>query len=184
MAASGGDGATDSAGGTGEVSLADWTAVGAIATAVLAVATFMAVRQGQKERSQIVINRELTWRPALSGGRFNLIGSRFLGPSEPSKAPYLDNAGGGPAIGARVLIWQRVKRNKDDPGTVEWRLSMPQDVPASGSTILTGGSECDPEQGQSILDSIGNSQVLAGAISARTSSTDFGASPSPTRAEA
>ena len=139
-----------------------WIAVGSVATALLAVATFWAVIQGRGERQQIVVDRELTWRPALSGTGYRWISTRDRLPSLSGAAPprkcTLTNAGGGPALSVRVL-WRSDRE--------EWRLTAPVDVSAHGGESDAGnGTSVNGRASELMLVSVGLGE-LAGAIFCR-----------------
>ena len=126
------------------------------------------VRTDQRESGggvrQVVVGRELTWRPEMSGVGF---GSLHLErpPGSSSSNPdcahetYLSNAGGSPALGARYVY------RRDAPG---WLLSDPVDVPAHGAeTEVRRGQPVDGRLAQAWLGSINAPEALAGAIFCR-----------------
>lgn len=113
---------------------------------------------------QVIVDRELTWRPALSGIGYGWLqieprpNPPSLG-SEREHRTYLSNAGGSPAIGARYL-YRRVA-----PG---WLLSTPVDVPGQGAeTEVVRGQRIDEKLAVALLGSIGATESLAGAIFCR-----------------
>jgi len=125
---------------------------------------------GKKQREpesgvrQIIVDRELAWRPALSGTGFGWLQieprphSLSLGSGREHRT-YLCNAGGSPAIGARYVYWRKA------PG---WLLSTPVDVPAHGAeTEVIRGQSMDEKVARTLLGSIGATEALAGAIFCR-----------------
>lgn len=140
-----------------------WIAIGSVATALLAVGTFWAVIQGRSERQQIVTDRELTWRPALSGTGYRWISTpdRPLpigGGDRPLRKCILTNAGGGPALSAKVL-WVDVRQ--------QWTLTAPVDISAHGGESDAGvGGPVVGSGSAEILASIGLGE-LEGAIFCR-----------------
>lgn len=112
----------------------------------------------------VIVDRELTWRPALIGigyGRLQIgpqTNPRSLGLGREHRT-YLSNTGGSPAIGARYL-YRRIA-----PG---WFLSTPVDVPAHGAeTEVVRGQCIDEKLAVALLGSIGATESLAGAIFCR-----------------
>lgn len=113
---------------------------------------------------QVVVGRELTWRPELTGTGYGRL------PVEPrpdscssclghAHGIYLSNAGGSPALGARY-IYRRA--------APAWILSNPVDVPARGAeTEVVQGQPVDEKLAHAWLDSINAPEMLAGAIFCR-----------------
>ena len=113
---------------------------------------------------QLVVDRELTWRPALSGIGYGLLrieprpNSQSLGSGREHRT-YLYNAGGSPAIGARFVYRRKASG---------WLLSTPVDVPGQGSeTEVIRGQPIDENVARTLLGAIGASEELAGAIFCR-----------------
>ncbi|MGA8362221.1 MAG: hypothetical protein WB793_11420 [Candidatus Dormiibacterota bacterium] len=110
----------------------------------------------------VVDDRELTWRPALSGtgyGPLHIEPGPHPQSGESEQGTYLYNVGGSPAIGARYVYW------REAPG---WFLSTPIDVPAhGGSAEVVRGQSIDETLGRTVLGSIGARHALAGAIFCR-----------------
>jgi hypothetical protein len=149
------------------VTLEDWTAVGSIATALLAVATFLAIRQGRQERKEFAADRELAWRPALNSENFDKFRNLQDDPSielNVSHRPSLLNAGGGPALFSRVLWFMYV-----GPFEGEWFLSTPLDIAAKASGAPVGGVAFEPDEIVPIIESIRptNAETLRGALLCR-----------------
>jgi hypothetical protein len=113
---------------------------------------------------QVVVGYELTWRPALSGTGYAKVpieprrNSAPLG-SEREQRTYLYNMGGSPAVSARYVY------RRESPG---WLLSTPVDVPVHGvETEVVRGEPLDEHLAHLLLDSIGATEALAGAIFCR-----------------
>jgi hypothetical protein len=126
------------------------------------------VARKRKEREngvrQVIVDRELTWRPSLSGFGYGWLQIE-PGPSSPSLGlglehrTYLHNAGGSPAIGA-TYVYRRM--------SPDWFLSTPVDVPAHGAeTEVVRGQRIDEKMAVALLGSIGATEALAGAIFCR-----------------
>ncbi len=122
-----------------------WIAFGSVATACLAFMTTLALLQGRNERRQIVKDRELTWRPQLSGQFLDCIVEGKTAPAGPAVEPRLFNAGGGPAVAARVL-WG---------GGPQCYLSEPVDVPANESRVVgSSGRLMNLHQADMLVNSV------------------------------
>lgn len=110
---------------------------------------------------QAVVDRELTWRPALRGVGFDRLGTEAWTTSgsrcsEAGGRVVLSNAGGSPAIGARYVY------RHPESG---WFLSTPVDVPAhDAETEVVSGQPVSERVAHTLLGSIGATDVLAGAI--------------------
>lgn len=151
------------------MSLEDWTAVGSIATAALAIGTFLVILQARRERSQIVIDRELTWRPALKAvhlGQIQIEGRPPIGMTLSSDRartiPILYNAGGGPAIAARVM-WSSKTREE----ATRWFVTAQVDVAAGVGSEIPSAAWIEDDDAAGILASITAGEDLAGAIFCR-----------------
>jgi len=121
-------------------------------------------REPESGLRQVIVDRGLTWRPALSGIGFGWLqieprpNSLTLDSGREHRT-YLCNAGGSPAIGARYVYWRKA------PG---WLLSTPVDVPAHGAeTEVIRGQSIDEKVARTLLGSIGATEALAGAIFCR-----------------
>ncbi len=143
-------------GRTGRPALGRWSALGRELGRIR--------REPHSGVSQVIVDRGLTWRPALSGIGLGglqidpLPDSLSLGSGREHRTS-LSNAGGSPAIGARYLYWRRA------PG---WFLSTPVDVPAHGAdTEVVRGQSIDEKVARALLGSIGASEALAGAVFCR-----------------
>jgi hypothetical protein len=112
---------------------------------------------------QVVVGRELTWRPELSGtgyGRLHVESQPVSWSSGLGRehGTYLSNAGGSPALGARYVY-------RAAPG---WLLSTPVDVPAHGAEAeVLRGQPIDEKLAHSWLGSIAAPETLSGAIFCR-----------------
>lgn len=114
---------------------------------------------------QVIVGRELTWRPELSGIGFGWLqieprpNSPTLDMGREEHRTHLFNAGGSPAIGARYVYRRKA---------LEWLLSAPVDVAArGGETEVIRGQPVDEKVGHMLLGSVGSTQALAGAIFCR-----------------
>ena len=121
-------------------------------------------RGSGSEVRQVVVDRDLVWRPALSGigyGRLPLEARPTSCASGPGREPgtRLSNAGGSPALGARYVYWREV---------AGWFLSDPVDVPAhDAETEVTRGQLVHERVAHTWLGSIGAPGTLGGAIFCR-----------------
>jgi hypothetical protein len=121
-------------------------------------------REPESGVRQVIVGRELTWRPALSGigyGRLHIEPQPSALPSGSGREQrtYLYNVGGSPAISARYVY------RRESPG---WFLSTPVDVPVHGvQTAVTGGRPLDENVAHRLLGSLGATEALAGAIFCR-----------------
>lgn len=113
---------------------------------------------------QVIVGHDLTWRPALSGVGYDRLQIE-PGPDSPlsslgrGQRAFLYNMGGSPAIGARYVY------RRASPG---WLLSAPVDVPVHGvETEVIRGRLVDGNLAHRLLDSIGATEALAGAIFCR-----------------
>lgn len=113
---------------------------------------------------QVVVARELIWRPALSGIGYAWLQTAPEGLDTSidigrAHRTYLRNAGGSPAIDAR-FVYRRVAS--------VWFMSTPVDIPSQGAQVeVIGGQQVDERMAHTLLGSIGATEALAGAIFCR-----------------
>lgn len=113
---------------------------------------------------QVIVGRELTWRPALSGTGYDRLEveprpNPLSSGSGRERRTSLYNAGGSPAIGARY-VYRMTNRG--------WILSLPVDVPAHGvEAEVVRGQPISEDMAHTVLASIGARELLAGAIFCR-----------------
>jgi hypothetical protein len=125
------------------MSATDWIAVGSIATALLAAITTVAVWQGRNQSKQLFADRELAWRPALTViSPAAIIAERPPIRSVTREIAYVQNSGGGPAIGGRVVALGLGSR---------WVVTAPFDVAARGTSVVAAGTFQTSEDGQRML---------------------------------
>jgi hypothetical protein len=115
--------------------------------------------------TQVVVGRDLTWRPELIGIGYGWIqtepgsSSGAVVGSGRGRRTYLYNTGGSPAVGARY-VYRR--------GGSGWVMSAPVDVPAHGADAeVVGGRRIADTEARTLLGSVGAAEPLAGAIFCR-----------------